>query len=47
MKNPYMAFYGATYADMTAGGDTRKLPSDSQQTPNIVHVEDVFCYRCL
>ena len=42
----YRAFHGATYAAMTAGGDPRKLPSDSQQVPNIVHVEDAFCYRC-
>ncbi len=42
----YRAFHGATYAAMTAGGDPRKLPSDSQQVPNIVHVEDPFCYRC-
>lgn len=42
----YRSFHGATYAAMTAGGDPRKLPSDSQQVPNIVHVEDAFCYRC-
>jgi taurine--2-oxoglutarate transaminase len=42
----YRAFHGATYAAMTAGGDPRKLPSDAQQIPNIIHVEDPFCYRC-
>jgi len=42
----YRAFHGATYAAMTAGGDPRKLPSDSQQMPNVVHVEDAYCYRC-
>lgn len=42
----YRAFHGATYGAMTAGGDPRKLPADSQQIPNIVHVEDPFCYRC-
>jgi len=42
----YRAFHGATYAAMTAGGDPRKIPSDSQQIPNIIHVEDPFCYRC-
>jgi taurine--2-oxoglutarate transaminase len=31
---------------MTAGGDPRKLASDSQQVPNIVHAEDPYCYRC-
>lgn len=42
----YRAFHGASYAAMTAGGDPRKIPSDSQQVPNIVHVEDPYCYRC-
>ena len=42
----YRAFHGASYGAMTAGGDPRKLPNDSQQVPNIVHVEDPFCYRC-
>ncbi len=42
----YRAFHGASYAAMTAGGDPRKLPSDSQQIPNVVHVEDAYCYRC-
>ena len=42
----YRAFHGASYGAMTAGGDPRKLPSDSQQAPNFVHVEDPFCYRC-
>ena len=42
----YRAFHGATYAAMTAGGDPRKLPADAQQIPNIIHVEDPFCYRC-
>jgi taurine--2-oxoglutarate transaminase len=42
----YRAFHGASYGSMTAGGDPRKLPADSQQMPNVVHVEDPFCYRC-
>ncbi len=42
----YRAFHGASYGAMTAGGDPRKLPSDSQQVPNVIHVEDPFCYRC-
>jgi taurine--2-oxoglutarate transaminase len=29
----YRAFHGASYGAMTAGGDPRKLPSDSQQVP--------------
>lgn len=42
----YRAFHGASYAAMTAGGDPRKLPLDAQQLPNVVHVEDPYCYRC-
>ncbi len=42
----YRAFHGASYGAMTAGGDPRKLASDSQQAPNIIHVEDPYCYRC-
>jgi taurine---2-oxoglutarate transaminase len=42
----YRAFHGASYGAMTAGGDPRKIPADSQQAPNFVHVEDPFCYRC-
>jgi taurine---2-oxoglutarate transaminase len=42
----YRAFHGASYGSMTAGGDPRKLPHDNQQVPNIIHVEDPYCYRC-
>lgn len=42
----YRAYHGASYGAMTAGGDPRKLPADSQQMPNVVHVEDPYCYRC-
>ena len=42
----YRAFHGASYGAMTAGGDPRKLAADAQQIPNIVHVEDPYCYRC-
>ncbi|WCT09865.1 aminotransferase class III-fold pyridoxal phosphate-dependent enzyme [Mucilaginibacter jinjuensis] len=42
----YRAFHGSSYGAMTAGGDPRKLAADSQQAPNIVHVEDPYCYRC-
>jgi taurine---2-oxoglutarate transaminase len=42
----YRAFHGASYGAMTAGGDPRKLPADAQQMPNVVHVEDPYCYRC-
>ncbi|MCU7551864.1 aminotransferase class III-fold pyridoxal phosphate-dependent enzyme [Chitinophagaceae bacterium LB-8] len=42
----YRAFHGATYGAMTAGGDPRKLANDAQQVPNVIHVEDPYCYRC-
>ncbi len=42
----YQSYHGATYASSTAGGDPRKLPVDSQQSPNFVHVENPFFYRC-
>ncbi len=42
----YRAYHGASYGSLSAGGDPRKLPADSQQAPNFVHVEDPFCYRC-
>lgn len=42
----YRSFHGASYGSLSAGGDPRKLPADSQQSPNFVHVEDPFCYRC-
>jgi taurine--2-oxoglutarate transaminase len=42
----YRAFHGASYGAMSAGGDPRKLPNDSQQLPNMIHVEDPYCYRC-
>lgn len=42
----YRSYHGASYGAMSAGGDPRKLNSDSQQAPNFVHVEDPYCYRC-
>src|SRR4051794_41136388 len=42
----YRAFHGASYAAMSAGGDPRKLANDAQQAPNIIHVEDPYCYHC-
>ncbi|MCY7360968.1 MAG: aminotransferase class III-fold pyridoxal phosphate-dependent enzyme [Ignavibacteria bacterium] len=42
----YQSYHGATYASSTAGGDPRKFPVDSQQSPNFVHVENPYFYRC-
>ena len=42
----YRSYHGATYGAMSAGGDPRKFMVDSQQAPNIVHVENPYSYRC-
>ena len=42
----YRSYHGATYAAISASGDPRKHPVDSQQIPNIVHVENPYFYRC-
>jgi len=36
----YRSYHGATYGAITAGGDPRKHPVDSQQMPNIIHVSN-------
>ncbi len=42
----YRSYHGATYGSITAGGDPRRLPVDSQQLPNVVHVQNPYSYRC-
>jgi len=42
----YQSYHGATYGAVTVGGDPRKHSVDSQQMPNVVHVENPFFYRC-
>jgi len=42
----YRSYHGATYGAITAGGDPRKFPVDSQGVPNIIHVENPYAYRC-
>ena len=42
----YRAYHGATIGAISAGGDPRKLQVDSQQAPNIVHVQNPYAYRC-
>ncbi|MEO8109080.1 MAG: aminotransferase class III-fold pyridoxal phosphate-dependent enzyme [Ginsengibacter sp.] len=41
----YKSYHGSTNAAMTAGGDPRKLPVDSQQAPNFVHFDLPYLYR--
>jgi taurine--2-oxoglutarate transaminase len=42
----YRSYHGATMGAITASGDPRRHPVDSQAMPNVVHVEDPYCYRC-
>jgi len=42
----YQSYHGATYAAASAGGDPRRHAVDSQQSPNFVHVENPYFYRC-
>ncbi len=42
----YRSYHGATYGAISAGGDPRKFPVDSQSVPNIIHVENPYAYRC-
>jgi len=42
----YRSYHGATYGAITAGGDPRRFPVDSQAVPNIIHVENPYAYRC-
>ena len=41
----YQSYHGASYGAMSAGGDPRKLPADSQQSPNFVHFDIPYKYR--
>jgi taurine---2-oxoglutarate transaminase len=42
----YRSYHGGTYGAISAGGDPRKFPVDSQAVPNIIHVENPYYYRC-
>jgi taurine--2-oxoglutarate transaminase len=42
----YRSYHGGTYGAISAGGDPRRFPVDSQAVPNIVHVENPYTYRC-
>lgn len=41
----YQSYHGSSYGAMSAGGDPRKLPADSQQAPNFVHFDIPDGYR--
>jgi len=41
----YQSYHGSSNGAMTASGDPRKLPVDSQQAPNFVHIDIPYAYR--
>jgi taurine--2-oxoglutarate transaminase len=41
----YQSYHGASIGAMSASGDPRKLPVDSQQAPNFVHFDLPYLYR--
>jgi taurine--2-oxoglutarate transaminase len=41
----YQSYHGSSSGAMTASGDPRKLPVDSQQAPNFVHFDIPIAYR--
>lgn len=41
----YQSYHGSSNGAMTASGDPRKLPVDSQQAPNFVHIDIPLLYR--
>ena len=41
----YRSYHGATYGAISAGGDPRRIPVDSQAMPGIVHFEAPNMYR--
>ncbi|WP_417430761.1 aminotransferase class III-fold pyridoxal phosphate-dependent enzyme [Halpernia sp.] len=41
----YQSYHGATIGTISAGGDPRKIPVDSQQAPNFVHFDLPYSYR--
>ncbi|MCZ2299505.1 MAG: aminotransferase class III-fold pyridoxal phosphate-dependent enzyme [Chitinophagales bacterium] len=41
----YQSYHGSSYGAMSASGDPRRLPADSQQAPNFVHFDLPYLYR--
>lgn len=41
----YQSYHGASYGAISASGDPRRLPADSQQAPNFVHFDLSYAYR--
>ncbi|MEJ7694718.1 aminotransferase class III-fold pyridoxal phosphate-dependent enzyme [Daejeonella sp.] len=41
----YQSYHGSSYGAISASGDPRKLPVDSQQAPNFIHFDLPIAYR--
>ena len=41
----YQSYHGSSYGAISAGGDPRKIPMDSQQSPNFIHFDLPHLYR--
>jgi taurine--2-oxoglutarate transaminase len=41
----YQSYHGSSYGAMSASGDPRRLPMDTQQAPNFVHFDLPYLYR--
>lgn len=41
----YQSYHGSSYGAMSASGDPRRIPMDSQQSPNFVHFDLPYLYR--
>lgn len=41
----YQSYHGSSYGAISASGDPRKIPVDSQQAPNFVHFDLPIAYR--
>jgi taurine--2-oxoglutarate transaminase len=42
----YRSYHGSSYGAMSAGGDPRKHAMDTQASPNFIHIENPYFYRC-
>lgn len=41
----YQSYHGASYGALSASGDPRRIPMDTQQAPNFVHFDLPYLYR--
>ena len=41
----YQSYHGSSYGAISASGDPRKIPVDSQQAPNFIHFDLPIAYR--